>query len=83
MFTNYIQTIVAKDWRTLEVVVRCPHCGRDHSVLVDLEAYIKFRDEKPLIQVAFPDMSSEDRELLISGCCQQCWDEIFSDEDEL
>ena len=34
------------------------------------------------VQDAFPELSSDDREMLISGTCPKCWDEIFADEDD-
>jgi hypothetical protein len=33
------------------------------------------------IQRAFPDMSVEDREILISGTHPACWDKLFPEED--
>jgi hypothetical protein len=33
-----------------------------------------------LIQYAFPRMSSNDRELLITGICTECWDGELGDE---
>ena len=35
-----------------------------------------------LIQDAFPELSKEDRERLITGICPKCWKELFGDEDE-
>jgi hypothetical protein len=32
------------------------------------------------IQQVFPDMSAEDRELLISGIHPVCWDQLFPKE---
>jgi len=41
------------------------------------------RGERRLVQEIFPDFSIGDRELLISGTCNTCWQELFgSDEDE-
>jgi hypothetical protein len=41
------------------------------------------RGERRLMQEIFPDLSIGDRELLISGTCNTCWQKMFgSDEDE-
>jgi len=34
-----------------------------------------------LIQKAFPELSADDRELLLTGICSKCWNEIFGDDD--
>lgn len=34
------------------------------------------------IQDAFPELSVDDRELLISGICGSCFDELFAEDDE-
>lgn len=33
-----------------------------------------------LIQDAFPELSVDQREQLISGYCGECWDTLWSDE---
>lgn len=33
-----------------------------------------------LVQDAFPNLSRDQREFLISGCTQQCWDLLFAEE---
>jgi hypothetical protein len=35
-----------------------------------------------IIQVAFPDMSIDDREILISGTHPACWNKLFPEEGE-
>lgn len=35
-----------------------------------------------LIQDAFPELSANQREILISGTCERGWDKLFSNEDE-
>lgn len=34
------------------------------------------------IQDAFPELSLDDRELLISGICGKCFDDIFAEDEE-
>ena len=38
--------------------------------------------EGELVQIAFPYLSAEERETLISGICPKCWDETFGEDDE-
>ena len=60
----------------LNIGRRCPFCGAVTIVTVDedgLNAY----NEGALVQKAFPDMSATEREVLISGICPKCQDDIF------
>jgi hypothetical protein len=67
---------------TVEIKTRpCPKC---HTVAIltvttdEMAAY----EAGALIQDAFPEMSKDDRERLITGICGPCWALIFADEDE-
>mgnify|MGYP004445273757 CR=1 FL=1 len=68
---------------TVGVMTICPHCNQEHIVEVPLEHY-KLQKEHPTlhIQEVFTTLSSEEREMLISGICPTCWDEIFSYEED-
>ena len=64
---------------TLEV--ECKYCNKKHSMPVfkiDLEEYNK--GEK-LVQECFPYLSSEYRELLISGMCPNCWNNLYEENE--
>jgi hypothetical protein len=34
------------------------------------------------VQSIFKDLGADERELLISGTCGECWDKLFPKEDE-
>jgi len=38
--------------------------------------------EGELIQVALDYLSEGERELLLSGTCDTCWDEMYGEDDE-
>lgn len=62
----------------------CPSCGAEWQIEVEEKDYLDFTENGKLAQHAFPYLSAEDRELIISGICNNCWEVIFSDdEDEL
>lgn len=64
------------------IQIICPICGSKHIVTInDMEAYEKWQSHELCIQEAFPDMSLSDRELLISGICNECFNKIFKDEE--
>lgn len=62
----------------------CPFCGEYHEVLVSEADYAAWQGGE-LVQNAFPYLSADEREILISGICPKCWDNMFppeEDEDE-
>ena len=65
----------------MEIVTHnCPICNKYTVMVVDIAEFNAWRAGL-LIQQAFPTMSQEDRELLISGTHPDCWDSLFSEED--
>ena len=66
------------------VVTVCPMCGQYHEVGVNETDYWDW-DDGMNVQDAFPYLSANEREMLISGICPECWDRMFppeEDEDE-
>ncbi len=56
----------------------CTLCGKVHKpVILDAEKYYQWIVRNVSIQDAFPEMSAEEREILISGTCPECWKELF------
>lgn len=67
----------------MEMLVKttCPICHCDTYLMVDAEEYARWQAGE-LIQVAMPDLDADEREMLISGICPDCWEDMFGDEDE-
>lgn len=63
---------------TQTVVVCCSLCRVVFDVSVPTTQVIRWV-EGALAQDAMPDLSLADRELLISGTCGPCFDELFSE----
>ena len=55
----------------------CPFCGQAHDIEVNETDYLDWYNGK-LAQDAFPYLSAGDREMLISGICPTCWDEMVA-----
>lgn len=55
----------------------CPMCGKGSTVEVSEEGFNKWRKGE-LIQNAFPELKSDERELLITGTHSECWDKLFA-----
>ena len=67
------------------VVTYCPFCGKAHEIEVNEIDYLDWQDGE-LVQNAFPYLSADEREMLVSGICPDCWNKMFGqaeDEDSL
>ena len=61
---------------TIILEVACPVCGKVSEISVEVNDYIDWQNGK-LTQNAFPYLSASEREMLISGVCEDCWNEMF------
>ena len=59
----------------------CTVCNQYEVWSLDCEAVTRWQEGEN-IQSAFPDMSAEDREVLISGTHPVCWDKLCPAEEE-
>ena len=64
----------------LEVTNLCTMCNHHATVVVDIVGYARWRQGE-LIQIALPETSPEEREILITGTHPECWDELFGGEE--
>ena len=69
------------NYKEVCVVTTCPFCGRANEVEVNHLDYLDWQDGE-LAQDAFPYLSANEREMLISGCCSRCWDKMFWGDEE-
>lgn len=58
------------------VTTICPFCGMPHDVEVDFLDFCAWQNGE-LAQHAFPYLSADEREMLISGICPTCWSKTF------
>ena len=66
---------------TTKLETRCPFCGKTAIITVATSDFIAWQGGM-LIQNAFPYLSDNERESLISGICPSCWDKMFPPEEE-
>ncbi len=67
--------------------VPCKHCGIVYTILADREDVKKWVAGEGYIQDLLAYLSAGERELLMSGTCDNCWKNMFGedfdvDEDE-
>jgi hypothetical protein len=61
-----------------KMICQCRMCQQCHVIVVAENDFTAWRDGK-FVQDAFPYLSKEDRELLVSQTCNECWYEMFGD----
>lgn len=59
----------------------CPECRQTTRHELDTVAFRRWQGGE-FVQNAFPTMSVDKREQLVSGMCGGCWDALFAEEDE-
>ena len=74
-------TIVKEENTFVVLKVTCKFCKKDHEIMVTKEGYRNWHSGM-LIQKAFPRMTPDNRELLISAICGKCWINVFGPDDE-
>ena len=67
--------------RETAVVSECKKCAKTETVLVKKADLIAWKKGK-YIQDAMPYIAVDERELLFSGICGECFDNMFPNEDE-
>lgn len=59
----------------------CVICKKEHELKVNEADIISWQNGQH-IQSVMPYLSASERELLISGVCGKCFDEMFDGEDD-
>lgn len=59
---------------------KCPWCGKENIVKVKEEDWKRYKNGE-LIQRAFPYLNGDEREMLITGICPECWNKEFDEEE--
>lgn len=63
----------------MKLDVPCVICHETHVLEVNENDFLDWQNGKHA-QDAFPYLSVNDREMLISGICPTCWDSLFGGE---
>lgn len=66
----------------ITIPVKCRCCGTEYKIRVYPEDLSAFNRGDKLVQEAFPYLSPDDRELLLTRTCPVCWDKLFSRYDD-
>lgn len=69
------------NYKEVSVITVCPFCGKSNDVLVNENDYYDWKNGK-LAQDAFPYLSADEREMLISGICPDCWNSMWGNDED-
>jgi ribosomal protein S27E len=58
--------------------VRCLHCGRYFTIFYNREDMVNWLSGSLAIQDAMDYLTAGERELFLSGTCNDCFDSMFS-----
>lgn len=70
------------DQLTTRVSKVCPICGKTTVLEVNANSLAKWRQGAVLVQDAFPDLSKDDREILMTGIDPVCWSQMWASDEE-
>lgn len=62
---------------------KCNWCNKNYAIEMTNDQMVRYEAWKNTgghVQDYLPDLSADDRELLISGTCKKCWDKMFGEE---
>jgi hypothetical protein len=60
----------------------CKHCGITYQILAGRDDLDSWMNGEGYIQDVLAYLSPAERELLISGTCDNCWKSMFGDDDD-
>lgn len=68
--------------KEVTIITECPICHHANEVMVNEEDYFAWAFDDELVQNAFPYLSADEREMLVSGICPKCWAQTFGEDPE-
>ena len=61
----------------ITIRIRCHSCGQVFELSVDKQRFEAWEQKKGYIQDLLPELTDDQRELLISETCGSCFDKLF------
>lgn len=63
------------------VGIHCSHCHNVIELPISEERLLSWKQDT-LIQNHFTELTPGQREMLLSGICEECWNKIFPEDDD-
>ena len=81
-FIRNVHITVIKNFIHMKYIdAKCPNCGKITRIDMTDEQYKMYVNGESYIQNIFPNFSPAVREMLITGICPTCWNEIFKNDE--
>lgn len=64
------------------VGIECPRCHKTVELPLKESELLAWNPNETFIQNQFPKLTPGQREMLLSGLCEKCWNEIFDEDGE-
>lgn len=64
------------------VGIECPRCHKVIELPIKEVELLAWNPNEQFVQEAFPELTPGQREMLLSGICEECWSILFPDERE-
>jgi len=61
--------------------IKCIQCKQEVEIPVTEEQVLNWIEKGTFIQNEFPELSTSQREMLLSGICEDCWNKLFPEEE--
>jgi hypothetical protein len=58
----------------------CYHCGESNEIILDFTAFMRWYNGDGLIQDIWPNLTGDERELILSGIHPECWNRMFAQD---
>lgn len=71
-----------EDYLYAVIEVQCIICNKSFVIKCRKEDYVKWKNKEGHIQDLLGYLTTDERELLISGTCGECFDKMFAPEEE-
>lgn len=62
---------------------KCPICNNISAIKIDKHKFMLYNSGFGKIQDLFPDLSENERELILTGICNTCWNALFDAIDSI
>ena len=74
--------MIAFNHRTDVFHVACGICGQEYKIFLDEDDYDKWQRNECYIQDCLAYLTTAERELLISGTCDICWQKMYPNDND-
>lgn len=74
---NHLYDFTNGSTNTRTYTTVCRGCKEANSILVDADMFQRWFNREILVQDAFPFLTIDQREILMTGIHPDCWDKMF------